>query len=280
MYKRIDDAKKTAKYAFGSLAELGRYIDDTPRTWNSQSSRLEPKADDWDLRAGYAQCVEYAKHGWIEGADKAQEALKVFAPATPRPDVRNDFYGHMPNVPRFCAGAPDSMLRHVNNPTAGMGRVLTLIIPVNASAGTRAGYMANFGLAVAQYVNQLEANNIRVELVGAICSQVSRWRVAHTWQIKAADQAPDMAVIAFALGHPGMFRRLGFALRERCAAPQDWEYGRSESLKLDDVINPPPGAIILNGMLNAATTSPTPKAALAYVTKQIDKAMADNEASA
>lgn len=281
MQTRIAPLKKSALYSFGSLAELGRYLDDTPRTWKGSDSSVTTYAEPhWDLGAGYKACVTYAREGWLEGAQRAQHALKAFTPATPKPDRVNDFYGYAPNVPRYCAGAPDCMMRKTPDPHEGMGRVLTLIVPVNALGYVSGKYMANFGLAVAQYVNQLEMEGVRVELIGAICSIVSGWRVVHTFQIKTAEQGLDLAVVAFAIGHPGMFRRLGFALRERCAAPRDHGYGRSDSLRMRDVINAPPGAIILNGMVNADTCARTPQEALEYITAQIDKAIADNEASA
>lgn len=280
MQTRIDVKAKTARYAFGSLAELGRYIDDTSPTWVANKSRSHMKATYWDLGLGYDGAVALAKDGWLEGASRLQDALKVFMPATPKPDVRNDFYGHTPNVPRFCAGAPDSMIRHHYAPTGGMGKVLTLIVPVNALGGVEADHMANFGLAVAHYVNQLETQGIRVELIGAVCSLVSGHRVTHTFVIKQADQFLDLAVVAFAIGHPAMFRRLGFAVRERCAVREDHSYGQTVSLKFADVIDPPPGAVILNGMSRADETANTPKAALAYVSLQIEKAIADNEANA
>lgn len=263
----------SAKYSFGSLSELGEYIARTPRTWREEWSRMHEKDADWDLNAGYDASVDMARNGWLEGAEKAQEALKVFSPMTPAPDTKVDFYGFRPHVPRFCAGAPDNMIRHTTTPTMGCGKVLTLIVPVNALGHVSAQSMAHFGTAVAQYVNQLETDGIRVELIGCIVSEVSEQRVAHSWTIKLADQPLDLAVVAFSIGHPGMFRRLGFALRERSAVPYDPCYGRSKGAVLDDIINAPPGAVILNGMKDADIHAPTAIDALKYVSEQIDKAM-------
>ena len=106
---------------------------------------------------------------------------------------------------------------HANPPRMGEGKALTLIVPVNALAGVSAQSMSNFGLGVAQYINQLETDGTRVCIIGAICSKVSGKRLTHTWTIKLADQPLDLAILSFAIGHPAMFRRLGFALRERSA---------------------------------------------------------------
>jgi hypothetical protein len=133
--------------------------------------------------------------------------------------------------------------------------------------------MANFGTAVAQYVNQLETDGVRVELIGMIVSLVQGRRVAHSWTVKAADQPLDLAVVAFSIGHPAMFRRLGFALRERSGAPYDPSYGRTVPAEMRDLIGPAPGTVILNGMADAGTHAQTPQAALAYVSAQIEKTL-------
>lgn len=273
MQERIERSDKRARYWFESLAELARYLDNTPKTWHSNSSTGNAATRSWDLGAGYEKAWELARYGWLEGAQQAQEALKAFTPTTPAPDTKTDFYGHMPHVPRFCAGAPDCMVRKIRTPQAGAGKVLTLIVPVNATARVDAKYMRNFGLGIAQYINQLETDGIRVEVFGAFCSSISGWRVSHIWRVKRADQPLDLAVLAFAIGHPAMFRRLGFALRERCAAPQDWAYGQSVPVRADDAINAPAGAVVLNGMIDADRHARTPQTALAYITQAIDKAM-------
>lgn len=265
------------RYSFESLAELGEYINRTPRTWRGDYSVSEPASHSWDLDAGYVRAVDMARNGWIEGAEKMQDALRAFAPATPAPDTKVDFYGFRPHVPRFCAGAPDNMIRHTPRADMGCGRVLTLAVPVNAGAGQSAACMAHFGVAVAQYINQLETDGTRVELIGCIVSEVNGPRVAHSWIIKRADQPIDLAVVAFSIGHPAMFRRLGFALRERSSVPYWSGYGSPKDAVTDDIINAPPGMVILNGMKEANTYAPTAKKALAYVSAKIEAALQAQE---
>lgn len=266
---------------FSSLADLQNYIATAPKKWSLSNSVDHYLDMDWDLRLGYTGAMELARDGWLEGAKRAQDALKAFTPATPAPDSKVDFYGHMPHVPRFCAGAPDSMIRHTTKPQFGNGKVLTLYVPVNATADVDAPNMANFGLGVAQYINQLETDGTRVELFGAMCSLLhDKNRLAHTWRVKSADQPLDLAVLAFSIGHPAMFRRLGFALRERSSVRQASNYGCSVSLRMSDIINPPAGAVILNGMKEANTTASTPAKALEYIGRQIERAIADDQAEA
>jgi hypothetical protein len=272
MQRRQDG--KNERIAFQSLAELGEYIETTRAKWSFRSSEKYRGDVTWDLGADYKEAVRMARHGWLEGAEKAQEALKAFMPMTPEPDTKVDFYGYRPHVPRYCAGDPMNMVRRDPiDPQYGSGKVLTLGVPVNAVSSVSAQSMANFGVAVAQYVNQLETEGTRVELIGMSVSEVSGWRVAQTWVIKGAEQPLDLAVVAFSIGHPAMFRRLGFALLERCAAPETATYGHTKAAEVSDIINAAPGTFILNGMKNADQYAPTPAKALEYVTQQIEKAM-------
>lgn len=271
MIERI--SAKQAKYRFDSLADVARYLETQAPRWPYRSSQRESYGQSWDLGTSYKEAWQLARGGWNEGAKRLQKALKAFRPKTPAPENKTDFYGHMPHVARYCAGAPDAMIRRVRTPQIGGGRVLTLYVPVNAVASVDAKHMANFGLGVAQYIYQLELEGVRVELWGVICSEVSGMRVSHTWLIKRASQPLDLAVVSFAIGHPAMFRRLGFALRERSHARPNISYGMSVDARLTDLIDPAPGAVILNGMREANRHARTPEQAQAYITRQIEGAM-------
>jgi hypothetical protein len=278
MQERIE--AKRARYFFDSVAEMQAWIDRTPRKWRANSSESNDPDHDWDLNAGYAGACALARDGWNEGAQKVQDALKTFPLATPNPDTKTDFYGFRPHVARFCAGAPDCMIRHVREAPDGRRNVLTLIVPVNAMSRVGARAMANFGVALAQYVNQMETDGTRVEIIAAVVSKVSGWRVSAGIRVKYAEQPLDLATLAFAIGHPAMFRRLGFAIRERCHAPEDPGYGITEAARVDDIINCPPGAVVLNGMKDADANARTPEAGFEYVSQQIEKELERQERGA
>lgn len=265
---------KSALYRFDSAREMGTFARDAARTWRYTEAQGIPASASWDLNTTYAQAVELARMGWLEGARKSQRALKAFTPATPEPETRNDFYGYRPNVALYCAGEPACMVRHAREAEQSRRAVLTLVVPIAANAYTDARCMANFGVAIAQYVAQLEAQGTRVELLASLPGTVSGWRVCFTWTVKQSDQPLDLSQVAFSIGHPACFRRLGFALLERCAAPEASNYGQSRDLEPADVPNLPHDAVILNGMARANEYAPTPQAGLECVERQIEAAMA------
>jgi len=264
---------KTEQYFFNTLAELARWIENTPATWRAKSSASANYGNSWDLGVGYGKAWTMARNGWNEGAQRAQAALKAFAPLTPSPDERTDFYGHRPHVARFCAGAPDSMIRHEPCADNGSGKVLTLVVNISVDCSQRAANVANYGLGIAQYVNQLESDGIQCEVIAACVQSISGKRVCFSWRVKGAEQPLDLANLSFAIGHPAMFRRICFALIERCKARECSVYGYPETVKASDVINAPIGTVALNGINDANTNAATPQAALDHIARHIETAL-------
>lgn len=277
MLKQEDRKAQKALYSFDSMHEVSRYLQDTPRVWKYKESTSTKASQSWDLSVGYAGAWKLANEGWIEGAERAQEALRAFRPQSPNPDQKVDFFGHMPHVPRFCAGAPDSMFRHTTPPTLGGGKVITLYVSVAIKCGINAQHAANYGIAIAQYINQLENDGMRVELYAVHASSgrypVGGWRLATTVKLKSADQPLDLATIVFAIGHPAMARRIGFAVMERSVAPASAIYMYPGDVVKSDVIDFPPHGYILNGINQADRIARTPADALEHIGKEIDKAI-------
>jgi hypothetical protein len=165
------------------------------------------------------------------------------------------------------------MIRHTATPDSGRGRVLTLIVPVSANWNVSARNMSFFGIGVAQYVRQLEAQGTRVHLIACVTAQIYNTRVTHSWTVKNPDQGLDLASVAFSIGHPACFRRLGFALLERSEAQEISNYGVSIDTRVSDILNAPANAFVLNGMKDANENAVTPADALAFVERQITEAL-------
>ena len=276
MQERIDIKAKVSRRAFDSMREFSQWIGTTPRVWPEDASVSERASERWDLSLGYAGALDMAANGWLEGAQRAQRELRTFTPANPAPAMVTDFYGHMPHVPRYCAGAPDCMIRHANPPRFGEGKVLTLYVPLSANCYTDARHMANYGLGVAQYVNQLEAEGTRCEVWAVFSSYRlgADWRATESFKVKSAEQPLDLAVMSFAIGHPAAFRRLSFAANERLPrAAYKSNYGQAVRAKISDLIDPAHGAVILNGMITAEDTATTPGRALEAIGKEIETAI-------
>lgn len=255
-------------YAFDSLRELSNWIEATPRTWPYKDSQYERSSKSWDLNTPYAKAMDLARQGWIEGAQRAQAKLKALSLQQPAPRERNDFYGYRPHVPRYCAGAPDCMIRHEN--TTGAGQALTLYVNIGATASQDAECMANYGVAVAQYIKQLELEGTPCEVHLISTARVLTEYCTVTCKVKSAGQPLDLAVMAFAIGHPAMLRRIVFAVRERSACVPSPGYGTSQECAIADAIGAAPNAIVVNGMTRANDIAGTPEQALQALAQEID----------
>lgn len=279
MKQDIDSKGKVARYFFESIAELGRWIDETPATWTLRNSVTDKPEHSWDLNCGYKGAVRMAKQGWPEGAERARQSLAAMVPVAYERSKVNDFYGERPNVPRHCAGAPNAMIRKRKQATHNSAPVVSLVVPLCANAVTRAEPMSNFGIGMARLVHKYEHKGTRCEVLATCSLKVSGWALHFVFRVKYADQPLDLSVLAFAIGHPAMFRRLCFALIERSPARQTVSYGTASRTALADILNCPRNAVIINGIIDANTVAKTPELAAEYIEDQAREAF-DNRRQA
>lgn len=265
---RSNITKTLHQYSFESLREFSAWLADTPANWRCDASRSYRATSTWDLQCGYDGAIDLARKGWIEGAARVQSKIAKLNLKQAFPKERNDFYGYRPNVPRYCAGAPDNMVRH--DKQTGGGQALSLYVTVNTPGTSRAKYMANWGVAIAQYVKQLELEGVPCEIFTLNAVELRGVTQYTTIKIKSAGQPLDLAVLAFAIGHPAMLRRLCFAMYERGKAPQCVSYGKPLDGKIDNILDARPNGVIINGMKRVNDIATTPERALEALTKEID----------
>jgi hypothetical protein len=154
-------------------------------------------------------------------------------------------------------------------PDNGATPIVTLALSTAINCSGNAECMANYGTAVARYVDELEASGKSVELVAGLCTTLNGHKIAFTWTVKRADDIMDLANVAFSVAHPAMLRRLGFALIERIPAEYGSApgYGQARTLITDDLPDEFAAAHILTGMKQANTIAQTVPDALAAIAK-------------
>jgi hypothetical protein len=275
-----------ARYWFDSLPELQRWLEETPPTWGQSSSLTTRPSRDWDLSLGWQGALRLAREGDTEGAAAIRAMLADYAATLPARDaLPSDAHavaGYHVDVPHYLTGQPDCMIAPAPMPETGRGKVVTIVASINATADIDAGPMRRYGMALARKVYDLEAAGARVEVIGCFVSSVSGARVSVAWRVKAADRDLDLPALAFAIGHPAMFRRIGFACRERLPArdvKEDMGYGYSKPARLSDLaLDGSPQApaypvAILNGMNRADVLAPDIATAIKTVGESVDAAL-------
>lgn len=253
--------------SFDSMREFGTFIRDTPRKWAQDMSESAEKSLDWDLNTDFEGAVQYARNGWLEGAKRAQGKLKKLQNAGVAARKRNSFAGGSVNVPRFIAGAPDCMVEKRKTPGA---KTLRLFVSICANGHISAEYMANYGVAVAHYVKQLEATGIKCEVYAVASTRMTAGRVTMQVCVKKFSQRFDLAVLCFAIGHPAMLRRLEFAFDERCGVRETGGYGSAVHALETELVGYNKGDVLLNSMSEAHMCAKTPLKAFEFLNDEIN----------
>jgi len=268
---------KAAVYFGDNLAETVGWLERTPKRWQQNASVSERNRMDWDLGAGWHGALKLAKEGWKEGTTRLSNDLAAnFGRSDHKePPWRYDVAGHLPDVPRFLAGAPDPMMRH--GQSKGRTPVIHIVVNISASCGISATEMANYGLAITALIDELEASGKRVELdVGATYSRLGRKRGCFGWKVKMASEPIDLADVAFSIAHPAAFRRFTFAMAERTPRDmEDWAYGMPGVVTQDLAAEfGAEAAFLLDGVGHNPGACRTPAGAMTLARGQLEAAMA------
>lgn len=257
--------------AMGSgLADVQRWLRESPKTWRSNSSR-EYSSHEWTLGVSYDDALRLAERGWSEGAKDLSDRLAAHMPPRDKEDSWcYDVAGELPDIGRYLAGDPAHMRRHGH--PKGHRPILSLAVNIRLQCSVKASAMANYGAALVAVIDQLEHHGRRVELLVTFATEQNGARVSCGWTVKQAEDALDLAAVAFSVAHPAASRRIGFAMYEHCDVPQHSGYGYTLVLKEEDLIDPLPGTYCLPGLNAATSRCHTLDDAIAFVRDQVNKA--------
>lgn len=256
-----------------SLSDVAKWLKETPRKWNTNSSVGTPKDSEWDLNVGFRGAEKLAAEGWSEGAQDLDQRLQAIMPSSGREaKFGYSVAGYAPNVGRYLAGSPSNMFTK-RKKDFGAAPVLHIVVNMNASCMVKASQMKNFGTALVGLIDRLENTGRRIHLDVLYVLKEQEARVAVGWNIKHSQDAVNLANVAFAIAHPAAFRRIGFAMLERL--PQECEnygYGYCADIQDCDLIDPVPGAMLIDGVNHEPNRCNSPQDALRLAIEQINKA--------
>lgn len=255
------------------MADVERYLTATPRRWPHNQSVVYDGGSKWDMSLGWEGACRMAREGWSEGArNLAHELDALPAPTNRHADERHDVAGWFPSVPRYVAGLPDHMV--TRGKRVGSPPVVHLVLDMRISAAVNAQEQANFGLAMAAMVDKLEASGRRVELDVVFSSSANNYKWTVGWKVKSARDHLDLSAVAFSLGHPAAFRRIGFALYERTrreAQSSVYGYGGTLTKEELNLINAE-GAFLIEGINHNPSACRDRKGALRFAAERINAA--------
>lgn len=266
----IRDEGKRVHVQCDDLTEVAKWLRETTSSWNYQSSLSTGRGDAWDLGVGLDGALRLAETGWSEGAKNLSDKLAAHMPERDHVDSwRYDVAGELPDIGRFLVGDPSCMKRHGH--PKGHKPIISILVNLCCSGGVPASHYANYGAALCSVIDQLENSGRRVELSVAWISEFyGDARFSGGWTVKHAEDALDLAAVAFSLAHPAASRRIGFAMVERTRIRPSMSYGSVVTGVEEDWIDPLPGTYCLQGV--GFGGGATLQDALVRVVREINKA--------
>lgn len=274
---KFNSDKHCVIYGDQGLPEIEAFLRDHGKKWSSEASqdrRNAPKQS-WDLSAGYSGAMAMARDGWHEGVENLDAKLHAIIPAAGHePRWGYAVTGGSININRYLQGHPKSM-RNRRKKQMGSAPVLHIVVNGTASCMVNADQMANYGTALVGLIDRLENSGKRVHLDVVFVTYMpsNNGRLACGWNVKRASEAVDLSAVAFSIGHPAAFRRIGFALMERSpSAYMDYGYGYCADLRIEDVPDGNDATMLIDGINHEPTRCNTPQDALRFAIEQINKA--------
>lgn len=200
---------------------------------DSKARRRDSRYDspsDWDGNVSWENAKRLAVSGWDEGLNEIDKVVAEMSPLISdkvlRPTLEYQVVGCNLDVGRYLSGDPECFQVKKQEVDAGAGRIITLVCSISCSADISSKTIIQKGAMVCALVDALECSGNRVEVV---CNSASsKYSNQHSRQggnkasgwievditLKKANQSLNLAELAFCLGHPAMFRRMVFSMRE------------------------------------------------------------------
>jgi hypothetical protein len=251
---------------FPSWAAFVASASDTAlRTWDSDRCASQTVGDEkWYGTKDFAAAVELARVGWPYGRSKLKQAVVATKPATGRISrIAYDVAGERMHVGRAMAGDPMCMMRKKPS-LKSRKKIIRVDMGFMCSASVTADELLNRGAALLSMTDTLENNGYGVELrLVAKVKSGSDMSLTMRAPYKDAGEAFDLTRAAFAMLHPSVLRRFGFAIYEQhkeLQGPMSGSYGvvTHEGLSED-------GIIYIPAPLHLSVLYKTPESAYAAV---------------
>lgn len=216
MFKRSKCSREQF-HAFSSAEAMASHVKAHGDNCWSDSPWREAHGDDkWAGSKCMPDAIKLAHNGWPEGAEKAYKLKEKIRALTPKKFRLTEYCvaGEIVDIPRYIAGNPMCMMRT----TMAENRrrpVITLVSDIAGSCMVGGHVFTNRAAVVAAIVDVVEDAGFSCHVIGYFSTTDVHKRKIEArcaFTIKAPDQPSDINKLAFGLGHPAVFRRLGFAV--------------------------------------------------------------------
>ena len=209
------------RYWFDSLVQCTAWAGDmNAKRWLMKASHKESSdRTKWAGTKSFEAAQKLVTKGWKKGRERLVsnvEAIALKKDLVDAPSFNYDVAGARPEVPLAVAGDPCCMW-DANPVMEAKAPTYRLFINISASCGWEANHLMNWGACILSVVDSLEAQgncSIEVNICQANRSHAGL-KSEFIIRLKEAGQHIDFNVMAFAIAHPSMLRRVMFGCMER-----------------------------------------------------------------
>lgn len=178
-------------------------------------------ADDWDGGWNFSDTIDHARtDGYSDAIPDAKQLLTRIETDLGEGMVQGfvqvfDVAGSEVDMGRYMSGIPECMAESVPMKVMRTGRVIQVAIPVCYSSDIHAETIKQRGAAVMALVDAFAMMQHPVEIYAVDArhghTRKSANRFSYTIKVQGADEPLNMGRIMYALAHPSMLRKMGFA---------------------------------------------------------------------
>jgi hypothetical protein len=233
----------THRYWFDGLVQCTAWAGDMDaKRWSMKSSHEESRErTKWAGTKSYEAAAKLVMKGWKKGRQQLLDNVEAIALKKDLVDAPSSLYdvaGARPEVPLAVAGDPCCMW-DANPLVESKAPTYRLFINISASCRWEAKHLMNWGACILSVVDSLEAQgNCSIEVNICQGNKGGHGRSEFIVRLKEAGQHIDFDIMAFAIAHPSMLRRVMFGCMERVAEDGFEElmgcgYGRPAELSSD-----------------------------------------------
>ena len=222
--KSFYDEKAIIVY-FSSLSEILNYID-TSKTKHSDDYSFEQNfksiADyklmqKFNLVENYEEATKLAKIGWEKGKENIKNLLdtkyNIINANSIKTKPEYSIAGYQCSVPRYLQGIPTNMINSKRVPTKQ--KTMTVVKHIGFLATVSTDTIIDNSAKALAIVQKLESQGVRcnLDIISPVTTPNGTQVLTIRVRIKNSTEKLNLGVIAFALSHPDMLRRIIFAAR-------------------------------------------------------------------
>jgi len=226
-----------------SVAEAARFAEANP---NKKSSAKQSQ-NGWSGTPTLQDAVQLATDGWHEVRPEVDRMFhnledQIMKNMDEQFSTVYGYSGDMVDMGRYVAGDPECMVDYVTEPSARMGRVVRILVAGIASAYIEPEQIRARGVAVCALVDVLHKLGVGIELWHEQCyAHPNDERNKYSMLVKLHDSADTLDIddVMYAIAHPSMLRRIGFAGVEQMEWARDYTssgYGRVSDMQCGDML--------------------------------------------